>query len=53
MGSLEPVQAVRRETALELGHSTEPRHIQVRGDIRERIQNEVPLHYPRMREHKV
>ena len=47
---LEPPDACGRDTSLELGDATESRYLEVRGDIRQRIQNEVALHYPGMRE---
>src|SRR5690348_15247245 len=50
---LEPPDACGRDTSLELGDATESRYLEVRGDIRQRIQNEVALHYPGMREGEI
>ena len=43
------MQAAGRNTPFELGHPPEPGHIEVRGNICQRIQNEVSLHYTGVR----
>ena len=45
--------ALGADAPLELGHAAESRKVQVRGDVRQRIQNEVALHYPGMRQRQV
>jgi hypothetical protein len=40
--------SLRRNAPLQLDHATESGDIEVRSDIRQRIQNEVALHYPGM-----
>src|SRR5687767_13659475 len=42
-------EALGRDASLERGHSAEPGDVEVRGDIGERIQNPVALHYPGVR----
>ena len=43
-------KALRRNASFELGHAAEPGNVEIRGNICQRIQNEVALHYPGMRE---
>src|SRR3984885_14131738 len=43
-------KALRRNASFQLGHTTESGNVEIRGDIRQRIQNEVALHYPGMRQ---
>src|SRR5262249_9846641 len=50
LGLRQSTQTLGHDAAPELGHAPKPRYLQIRGDIRERIQNEVALHYPGMRE---
>ncbi len=38
----------RARSLLERGYPAEPGDVEVGGDVRERIQNPVPLHYPGM-----
>jgi hypothetical protein len=47
------MQSVRRNEALELGDAAKPGHFEIRGDICQRIQNEVALHYTRMGQREI
>jgi hypothetical protein len=49
-GVAQALEAQGRKASFELGYPAEPGHIEVRSEVAKRIQNEVPLHYPRMRE---
>ena len=49
-GVAQAFEALGRKASFELGRPAEPGHIEVRGEVAKRIQNEVPLHYPAMRE---
>src|SRR6185312_5552979 len=42
-------KALGRNAPLEPSHPAEPGHVEVRGDVRERIQNPVARRYPGMR----
>src|ERR1700730_10877281 len=47
---LQRSQAFGADAGGELGHAAEPGQVEIRGNVRERIQNEVALHYPGMRQ---
>src|SRR6266513_1958562 len=49
---LQRSQACGRDATGELGHAAEPGQVEIRGDVRQRIQNEVALHYPGMRQYE-
>jgi hypothetical protein len=49
-GVAQTLEAQGRKASFELGYPAEPGYIEVRSEVAKRIQNEVPLHYPRMRE---
>src|SRR5215472_6798619 len=41
------------DTSREPGDAPEPGEIEIRGNVRERIQNEVALRYPGVRQHEI
>src|SRR5882762_5419258 len=47
---LQRSQAFGGDAAGELGHAAQPGQVEIGGNVRERIQNEVALHYPGMRQ---
>src|SRR5579862_4133126 len=50
---LQPAETLGRNAPLELGHAAEPGQVEIRGDVGQRIQNEIALHYPGMRQAQV
>src|SRR6266853_3018776 len=47
---LQRSQAFGRDSSGEFGHAAQPGQVEIRGNVRQRIQNEVALHYPGMRQ---